>query len=88
MPHEWLTDAWLRVKALVKRRRLERDLEEELQFHLARRAEKNRTLGLGAEDARVGSDAGFWHGDGPVKVFGTILAQSSGSYGSVRGGDP
>jgi predicted permease len=53
MAHEWLTEAWLRVKALVMRKRLERDLEEELEFHLAKRAEKNRALGLGAEAARV-----------------------------------
>ena len=53
MPHEWLTEAWLRVKALARRRKLERDLEEELQFHLSKRAEKNRKLGLPADDARA-----------------------------------
>src|SRR5271156_495290 len=53
MAHEWLTEAWLRVKALVMRKRLERDLEEELEFHLAKRAEKNRALGLGPEAAQV-----------------------------------
>jgi predicted permease len=53
MAREWLEEAWLRIEALVKRRRLERDLEEELQFHLAKRAEKNRAMGLGADDARV-----------------------------------
>jgi putative ABC transport system permease protein len=55
MAREW----WLKVKALAKRRRLERDLEEELQFHLAKRAEKNRVLGLGAEDARVAARRRF-----------------------------
>jgi predicted permease len=59
MAREWLTEAWLRVRALVKRRRLDRDLEEELQFHLAKRAEKNRALGLGAEDARVAARRRF-----------------------------
>jgi hypothetical protein len=59
MAREWLTEVWLRVKALAKRRRLERDLEEELQFHLAKRAEKNRALGLGAEDARVAARRRF-----------------------------
>src|SRR5579864_579764 len=59
MTREWLTEAWLRAKALAKRRRLERDLEEELQFHLAKRAEKNRTLGLGADDARVAARRRF-----------------------------
>jgi putative ABC transport system permease protein len=59
MAREWLTEAWVRVKALAKRRKLERDLEEELQFHLAKRAEKNRALGLGAEDARVAARRRF-----------------------------
>jgi predicted permease len=59
MSHQWLTEAWLRVKALVKRRRLERDLEEELQFHLAMRAEKNRILDLGTDDARVAARRRF-----------------------------
>jgi len=59
MAREWLTEAWLRVKALAKRRRLERDLEEELEFHLAKRAERNRALGLGAEAARVAARRRF-----------------------------
>src|SRR5208337_4108152 len=59
MPHEWLTEAWLRVKALVMRKRLERDLEEELEFHLAMRAEKNRALGIGASDAKAAARRRF-----------------------------
>ena len=37
---EWLTNTRLRVKALFHRSRLDRDLEEELTFHLAKSAEK------------------------------------------------
>ncbi|MGB9464194.1 MAG: ABC transporter permease [Candidatus Acidiferrum sp.] len=59
MAREWLTEAWLRVKALAKRRRLERDLEEELQFHLAKRAEKNRALGIEADDAQAAARRRF-----------------------------
>jgi putative ABC transport system permease protein len=59
MPHEWLTKAWLRAKTLVKRKKLERDLEEELQFHLAMRAEKNRALGIGANDAKAAARRRF-----------------------------
>ncbi|HTS13982.1 MAG TPA: ABC transporter permease, partial [Candidatus Limnocylindrales bacterium] len=59
MPHEWLAEAWLRAKALVKRSRLERDLEEEIQFHLAMRAEKNRALGIGAKDAKAAAHQRF-----------------------------
>jgi len=59
MSREWLKEAWVRVKALAMRERLERDLEEELQFHLAKRAEKNRALGLGADDARAAARRRF-----------------------------
>ena len=59
MAQKWLSEVWLRVKALLKRKSLERDLEEELQFHLAKRAEKNRAMGLGAEDARVAARRQF-----------------------------
>jgi hypothetical protein len=59
MAREWMTNAWLRVKALVNRRRLERDLEEELEFHLAKRAEKNRRWGLAADDAQAAARRRF-----------------------------
>src|SRR5271168_2943395 len=59
MPDEWLTEAWLRVKALVMRKKLERDLDEELQFHLAMRAEKNRPLGIAANDAQAAARRRF-----------------------------
>jgi predicted permease len=47
-----LTTARLKLKALFKRRQFDRDLEEELQFHLAMREEKNRLAGLAGSDAR------------------------------------
>jgi predicted permease len=59
MSREWLKEVWVKARALAMRKRLERDLEEELQFHLARRAEKNRALGLGAEAARVAARRRF-----------------------------
>jgi predicted permease len=59
MPHAWLTETWLKLKALANRRRLDRDLEEELQFHLAKRAEKNRKLGLAAADAQAAARRRF-----------------------------
>ena len=37
---ERFTNLWLRLKALAMRRRLERDLDDELSLHLALRAEK------------------------------------------------
>jgi hypothetical protein len=42
----------LRIRALLNRRELEGDLEDELQFHLAMREEKDRAEGLAASDAR------------------------------------
>jgi predicted permease len=47
-----MTATWLRLKALVKRRQLDRDLEEELRFHLAMRAEKYEAGGMSPDEAR------------------------------------
>lgn len=41
-----LNEVWLRLKALVLRRKFDRDLEDEIGFHLAMREEKNRAGGL------------------------------------------
>lgn len=46
---EWPTTVWLRLKALLKRRQFNRDLEDELAFHLALRAEKEQASGKGRE---------------------------------------
>jgi putative ABC transport system permease protein len=48
---ERMHDFWLRVKALVRRRELDRDLDDELQFHLAMREQKLREQGVAAEEA-------------------------------------
>jgi predicted permease len=44
-------DWTMRLRALFSRRGVERELDEELSFHLAMEAEKNRTRGLGAPEA-------------------------------------
>ncbi|HVQ31534.1 MAG TPA: ABC transporter permease [Vicinamibacteria bacterium] len=49
---ERLHSAWTRVSALFRRRQLERDLDDELSFHLAMREEKYGASGQGAEEAR------------------------------------
>ena len=59
MSSEWWTKAWLRMKALVNRGRLERDLEEEMQFHLEMLAEKNRAAGLAGKEARAAARRRF-----------------------------
>lgn len=51
MNFEWLSDFRLRVLALVQRRRLDRDLEEEIQFHIAERAESYSEEGVEATEA-------------------------------------
>ena len=57
--NQWLNSAWLRVKALFKRRQLDRDLEDELRFHLAMREEKLKAAGLDPEEARYASRRRF-----------------------------
>jgi len=43
---------WAKVKALFRRKQLEKDLDEELAFHLAMREEKKRAEGVAAEEAK------------------------------------
>jgi predicted permease len=47
---EWFTQFRLRIRALLLRR-LDRDLEDELQFHLAMRRQKNAAEGMAPSDA-------------------------------------
>jgi predicted permease len=56
---EWLTTSRLKLKALLKRRQLDRDLEEELQFHLAMREQKNKAAGLASADAHDSARRAF-----------------------------
>src|SRR5437868_501722 len=56
---ERLNRLWLRMKSLVRRKQLDRDLEDELAFHLAMRADKNRNAGVDAEEARYAARRQF-----------------------------
>ncbi len=62
---EFVTNLWLRVKAFIRRRELERDLEEELSFHLALREAGYQAAGAAADEAHraarreFGNVAGF-----------------------------
>jgi predicted permease len=47
-----LRSMWLRIRSLWTRRELDRDLNDELSFHLAQRADKNRAAGMSAGDAK------------------------------------
>jgi len=46
-----LMKIWLKVRALFKRRQLDRDLQDELAFHLAMRQQMNRALGVDAKES-------------------------------------
>ncbi|MGO4881477.1 MAG: ADOP family duplicated permease [Bryobacteraceae bacterium] len=47
-----LTNLRLRLKALIHRRAFDRDLEEEIAFHLAMRERKQQNLGFNSDEAR------------------------------------
>jgi predicted permease len=59
MLRELITIARLKIRAAAKRRELDRDLKEELAFHLAMREEKNRADGLDARSARESAQQVF-----------------------------
>jgi hypothetical protein len=59
MLREGLSELWLRVRALWLRRRLDRDLEDELAFHLAMREAKYREEGLAAAPAHAAAQRRF-----------------------------
>ena len=56
---QWLISVWRRVEALFKRRKLDRDLEDEMRFHLAMREAKLRAAGLDPEEAQYASRRRF-----------------------------
>ena len=59
MLREALHEIRLRLRALVYRGRLDRDLEDELAFHLAMRAEKYRAVGLDPDIAQAAAQRRF-----------------------------
>ena len=52
MAQSFLNELWLRIKLLLKRKQLDRDLEDELAHHLDMRAQRNREAGMDAVEAR------------------------------------
>jgi putative ABC transport system permease protein len=75
---EFLISLWLRLRALVLRRRLERDLDDELRFHLEMRQEKLEKAGLSPAHAssaarrRLGSPALIRERSRSVWTFTTL----------------
>jgi hypothetical protein len=56
---EGLSTAWLRVRTVFLRRRLESDLEAEMQFHLAMREQRERAAGASAGEAHAAARRQF-----------------------------
>src|SRR5678815_3144335 len=54
-----LRDLFLRVRALATLRRVERELDEELAFHIERETKKHLADGLSPADARARAQARF-----------------------------
>ena len=52
MANGWLSRIWQRVRATSHPDQLNRDLDDELAFHLAQRTDKNRAAGMDAAEAR------------------------------------
>src|SRR4030095_8642658 len=48
----WLAGLWLRVRYYVFRTRYDREMEEEMRFHLELRAAEHQHAGMSQEDAR------------------------------------
>jgi predicted permease len=59
MGSSWLNNLLLRMKALARRKQLDRDLEDEVAFHLAMREEKNLREGLPLGEARYAARRQF-----------------------------
>src|ERR1700730_9728170 len=55
----WLHALWLRWRAFVKRRQLDRDLEDEIRFHLDMRARRNRVEGMPEPEAAYAAQRQF-----------------------------
>jgi len=59
MVREHLHNLWLRLKALLKRRQLDKDLADELEFHLAMREENLIKQGMSPGDAHYATRRSF-----------------------------
>jgi putative ABC transport system permease protein len=56
---DFIKPIWLRLKALVRRKQLDLDLDDEVAFHLAMREAKNRVTGAPAGEARYAAHRQF-----------------------------
>jgi predicted permease len=57
--HTWTNLLWRKLKALWRRQELDRELNDEVAFHLAMREKQNRERGVSEEEARYAARRGF-----------------------------
>ncbi len=55
----WLHALWFRLRSLAKGRRLDRDLDDELKFHMAMHQQKLVEQGMPPEEARYAARRAF-----------------------------
>jgi predicted permease len=81
MLSELWSDLRYRVRALLDRDALERELDEELRFHLEREAERHERAGLSRDEARRRARAEFGHLDrvkeASRRTRGTVALESA-----------
>src|SRR5215813_7089316 len=58
-PLQFLLRLWRRLCSLLHRRRLQREMEEEMRFHLEMQIEQNLAAGIPAEEARYAARRQF-----------------------------
>jgi hypothetical protein len=51
MRTEWINEIWQRLRAATRRKQLDRDLNDEVGFHLKMREEESRAAGMDAVEA-------------------------------------
>jgi len=54
-----MSELWRRLRILFRRDRFDRELDEEMQFHLEMQAEENRSSGISTEEARYAARRQF-----------------------------
>src|SRR5262249_46783229 len=54
-----LNKLWTRLRALLRKSEMERELNEELRYHIDRQIEENILLGMNPEDARYAAIRSF-----------------------------
>jgi hypothetical protein len=57
-----MSELWRRLRMLFRRERFDRDLEEEMRFHLEMKARQNREAGMDVQEARYAAMRRFGNG--------------------------